>query len=139
MIFIIHMIDRIENKIAEIMRHYGFGECEARIIAILALQGKMRAKEIAEKIGYAYSTVVNTLNFLRRTGFVIKEKEKKVYVYSTNLDFVKIIEEDRKRLSSLLNSLKEEIIKAGENYKDKFSSFIFKIESALKYLDKEVC
>ena len=133
------MIKRIEDKVADIMRHYGFGDCEAAIMAVLAIQGKMRVKELAEKTGYAYSTVINALNFLRRTGFVTKEKEKKVCMYSTNLDFVKIIEEDRKRLSGLLNSLKEEIVKAEEKYKDKLSSLVFKIENALKYLNKEVC
>ncbi|MCD6222379.1 MAG: BlaI/MecI/CopY family transcriptional regulator [Thermoplasmata archaeon] len=133
------MINKIENKIAEIMRHYGFGDCEAAIMASLATHGKMKAKEIAEKTGYAYSTVINALNFLRRTGFVTKEKEKKLCVYSTNLDFVKIIEEDRKRLSALLKSLKDEIIKAEGKYKEKLSSLVFKIESALNYLDKGVC
>ncbi len=133
------MIKKIENKIAEIMRHYGFGDCESAIMAVLTTQGKMRAKELAEKTGYAYSTIINALNFLRRTGFVTKEKEKKRCIYSTNIDFVKIIEEDRKRLSGLLKSLKDEIARAEGKYKDKLSTLIFKIESALKYLDKEVC
>ena len=130
------MINKIENKIMEIMRHYGFGDSEAAIMAVLATNGKMTAKEIASKTGYAYSTIINALNFLRRTGFVHKEKKNRVCIYSTNLDFVRIIEEDRARLSSLLKSLKEDIKNAEGKYKDKMASLILKIENALNYLDK---
>ena len=124
----------------EIMRHYGFGDSEAAIMAVLAINGKLTAKEIAEKTGYAYSTVINALNFLKRTGFVLKEKKNRICIYSTNLDFVRIIQEDRARLSNLLNSLKEDIKNAEEKYKDKLTHLILKIENALKYLNKaEAC
>jgi len=134
------MINKIENRIMEIMRHYGFGDSEAAVMAILATHGKMTAKEIAKKTGYAYSTIINALNFLKRTGFVIKEKKNRICIYSTNLDFVRIIEEDRARLANLLKSLKDDIKDAEERYKGKLAHLILKIENALNYLNKsEVC
>lgn len=135
------MIKKIENKIAEIMKHYGLGDCEASIIATLSTHGEMTAKEIAEKTGYAYSTIVNSLNYLRRIGFVKKGKINRLCIYSTDLDFIKMIEEDRKKLSNLLDTLREEIKIIEDKYKDKLSNLVLKIENALKYLKKleEAC
>ncbi len=132
-------IKKIEDRVAEIMRHYGFGYSEAKILATLAINGKMKAKEIAEKTGYAYSTVINTLNFLRRTGFVVKEKEEgKACLYSANLDFIKMIEDDRRRLLDLFTNLKREVKNVEKKYHHKLSNLKLKIESALNYLSKEV-
>ena len=130
------MIKEVENRVAEVLKHYGLGDAEANIVAVLSTHGKMNAKEISKETGYAYSTVVNALNFLKRIGFIEKDKSNRICIYSANIDFIKIMENDRRRLSNLLNDLREEIKKVEGKYKYKLSNLISRVEATLKYLKK---
>ncbi len=130
------MIKKIEEGVANIMQHYGFGQAEAKIMASLAVNGEMSAKELAGYTGYAYSTVINVLNFLSRMGFIKKYKKGKLSIYSANIDFVRMMENERKRLINILNDLKKNINGVKNNYKKRLSNLIIKVEDLLEYMKK---
>lgn len=127
----------IENKIRSIFRHWKFGEIESNIMGVLLSSPRpLTAMEIANKIGYAYSTTVNSLNDLIRRGYVEKRRKERKYVYSADIDFVKIIEMEKKKLTHMLKELFEELRKM--DAKERFGRLLEKIRIAMKYLEKEV-
>ncbi len=128
------MIKKIENNVAAIMRHYGLGEAEARIVSILAARGDMNAKDVSARTGYAYSTVINSLNFLRRMGLVEKYKKGRLSYYSASIDFVEIMEDDRKRIMSMFHELKKDIEGLKEKYKKRLKKLVENVERSIKYM-----
>jgi len=142
MIFSIIMRDIINhetyNALKKVMIHWGFGDIEATIYALLVLKKKpMSAREIAEVVGYAYSSVVNALNQLRRHELVERDKSGKCYSYNAVIDFVKIIKNERRRVMKFLSEAKEAL----KNEKEDYTELIQHLEDGIKYLgmiDKEV-
>lgn len=125
----------ISRKLKKILKQWGFGEVEADIFAHLSTSDGLTAKEISDKIGYAYSTTINSLNNLIRMGYVERSKKERKFVYFANLDFVKIIEREISKTSNLLKELKNEICKLEDKYKSKLRELVLKIEHAIKYLE----
>ena len=126
---------KIERKLRNVLRHWGFGEIESAIFATLATSDGLTAQEISHSIGYAYSTTINSLNNLIRLGYVERMRGDKKFIYFANLDFVKIMERESKKISSLLRELFDEIHEIEDSYKDRLKKLKAKIEKAIKYLE----
>ncbi len=121
------------RTLKKVMAHWGLGDIEATIYALLAIKNTpMSAKEISQEIDYAYSSVVNALNHLRRHELVERDKKGKCYAYRAVIDFVKIITNERRRVIKFLTEARESL----ENKKDKYRELIKHIEDGLRYLGK---
>ncbi len=133
MIFIITMMDRkVYSGIHKVMMHWGFRETAASIYATLVVEDRpMSAKEIADKIGRAYSSVINELNILRRYGLVERRRVNRKCMYTGVIDLVEVIKNERRRV---LNFLKE--IKEGVSDRDKYKDIMENVEHAIEYLGK---
>ncbi len=128
------METRAFQSLKDVMIHWGFGDTEASIYALLALSpGSMTAKEIAEKIGRAYSSVVNELNKLIRHGMVTRSKGEKCYHYSAVIDVIKIIRNERRKVINLLTQVMEDLENVKDNSVDELKRHL---EEAIKYLGK---
>ncbi len=131
------MIDNINERIytalKKIMLHWGFTHIEASVYSLLLLKNEeMCAKEIAEKTKYAYSSVVNALNRLRRFQLVEREKKGKCYFYIPVTNIVEIIRNERKRVRNYLMELRDALREEGEKY----SELLRRVEEGIEYLGK---
>ncbi|RLF39057.1 MAG: hypothetical protein DRN21_04165 [Thermoplasmata archaeon] len=131
------MPERVRKKLREMFIHWGFGETEADISAILATRDGLTAREISDEVGCAYSTAINSLNQLRRMGYINRAKQNRKFVYSFSTDFVSLINRDAQKLIQGFRDLSREIHHAGENYRGKIAELKKKVEKALQYLEKE--
>ncbi len=119
------------NALKNVMMHWGFGHIEATIYSLLVLKKEsMTAREISKEIGYAYSSVVNALNHLRRYDLVERSKRGKCYSYRAVIDFVRIIANERRRAIKFL----EEAKKALEGERDEYEELWKHLEIGMKYL-----
>jgi len=130
------MIDIRENgaysALKKVMVHWGFGDIEADIYSLLVLSKKAKsAKEIADEIGYAYSSVVNGLNNLRRHYLVEREKNGRCYAYSANINIIQILKNERRLVISYLTEAKN-ALKTDEDYAD----IVKHLEEGIKHLGK---
>ncbi len=133
------MINLINSKayrsLRDVMIHWGFGHTGASIYALLALSSRpMTAKEIAEHVGRAYSSVINEINKLIRHGMVTRTKGEKCYEYSAVIDVIKIIKNKRKKVVDLLTHVKEGL----DAYDHSFEDFKKHLEEAIYYLNKMI-
>ena len=131
------MADKVRKKLREVLKRWGFGEIEADVFATLATKDNMTANEIAREVGCAYSTTINSLNALRRMGYVERSRKDRKFIYSANLDFVRIIDEEMGRISGLLKELKKELAELKGKYKEGLKELAFKVEKALKYIEEK--
>ena len=131
------MADKVRKKLREVLKRWGFGEIEADVFATLATKDNMTANEIAREVGCAYSTTINSLNALRRMGYVERSRKDRKFIYSANLDFVRIIDEEMSRISGLLKELKKELAELKGKYKEGLKELAFKVEKALKYIEEK--
>jgi len=121
------------NALRKVMVHWGFAEIEATIYSLLVLKKEpMTAREIAEEIGYAYSSVVNALNNLRRHELVEREKGRKCYSYRAVIDFIRIIKNERRRVRNFLTEAREAL----EDEKDDYSTLWEHLNEGIEYLGK---
>ncbi|NPA74808.1 MAG: TrmB family transcriptional regulator [Euryarchaeota archaeon] len=125
------------DALKKVMVHWGFSEIEATIYSHLLLKREsMTARELSEEIDYAYSSIVNALNQLKRHGMVEREKRGKCYSYSAVFDFVKIIKNERKYVRELLTRAMEDL-KGVEAYIEVLEHLKESVEYLGK-IDKEV-
>jgi len=114
------------------MIHWGFGDLESAIYALLVIKQKpMTAKEIANEIGYAYSSVVNALNQLIRHDMVERKKWGKCYTYSAVIDFIRIIKNERLKVKNFLTEAKIALEEEGE-----YNELLKHLEEGIEYLGK---
>jgi len=129
---------KVFTALRKVMLHWGFTHIEASVYSLLLLKKKaMSAREIAEEIGYAYTSVVNALNQLKRFQLVEREKRGKCYFYTPVNNIVEIIRNERRIVRSYLIEVREALKKGGEKY----SELLKYVEEGIKYLgkmDKEV-
>ncbi len=120
------------SALKKVMVHWGFGDIEADIYSLLVLSKRsMTAREIAEEIGYAYSSVVNGLNNLRRHYLVEREKNGRCYAYSANINIIQILKNERRLVISYLTEAKN-ALENDEDYED----IVEHLEEGIKYLGK---
>ncbi len=133
MIFIITMIDeKLYSGLHKVMLHWGFRETAASIYALLVMENRpMTAKEIADKIGRAYSSVINELNTLRRYGLVDRRRVDRKCIYTAVTDLVEIIKNERRRVMKFFKEIKE-----GIDDRDEYKKIIENVEKAIEYLGK---
>lgn len=131
------MPERVRKTLREMFVHWGFGETEADISAVLATRDGLTAREVSDEVGCAYSTAINSLNQLRRMGYVERIKHNRKFVYSFSGDFVNLINRDTQKLMRGFHDLSREIHHAGEHYREKIAELKKKVEKALRYLEKK--
>lgn len=128
--------DRNRQKAYEgmkrVMKQWGFGDACSSIYALLAVSGEaLTAREISEHVEYAYSSVINEINFLIREGLVERNRKGKKYVYTAVTDFLEIIRNERMRLMGMLEEMKDSL----KNLKGEHVDFLLNsIEESLRYL-----
>ena len=137
MIITINMRDlkkhRTYDSLRRVMIHWGFGDLESAIYALLVMNQKpMTAKEIANEIGYAYSSVVNALNQLRRHDMVERKKSGKCYTYSAVIDFIRIIKNERLKVKNFLTEAKMAL----EEENGEYAELLEHLEEGIRYLGK---
>ncbi len=125
----------IYNDMRKVMMHWGFGDACSSIYALLASTGKsMTAEEISAQIGYAYSSVINEVNYLMREGLVERSRESKKYAYTAVVDLLGIIRKERHRLMILLEEMRGALAPEKQG---RLEQLVKNINSSLEYL-KEV-
>ncbi|MEM2583549.1 MAG: helix-turn-helix domain-containing protein [Candidatus Thermoplasmatota archaeon] len=129
------MMKKIKEKLRRLLKYLGFEDIESEIFATLMTSDGLTAEEIANSIGYAYSTTVNSLNNLSRMGYIEKVRKERKFVYFPKIDFVKIIEQEMRKMSSMLKEIALEF-KDKISYRKKFSNLTQKIEEAIRYIEK---
>ncbi len=129
------MYDKIKKKLRKLLKHWGLGEAEADVFATLAMSDGLTAKDIANELGYAYSTTINCLNNLMRMGYVERDKKDRKFVYFANTNFVKFVDDEIKKIKTSLKEIAKEIYRGG--YKEKLRNLAIKIENAIKYLESK--
>ena len=128
------MVDRIRKKLCEILLHWGFGNIEADISATIATNKELTAQEISNEVGCAYSTTINSLNQLRRIGYINRSRHNRKYVYSFNADFISIISDNMQKLGQMLQDLSDEIHQARGKYKYRITDLALKVDNTLEFL-----
>ncbi len=126
---------KIKEKLVSLLKHWDFEDIESSIFATLMTSDALTAEEIANSIGYAYSTTINSLNKLIRMGYIEKIRKGRKFVYFPNMDFVKIIEAEMKKISSMLKEISSEF-KNKISYRKQFLNLAKKIEEAIKYIER---
>ena len=123
---------RAYEGMRRVMRHWGFGDACSSIYALLAISGEsLTAKEISEKVGYAYSSVINEINSLIREGLVERERKGRKYAYIAVTDFLEIIRKERRRLMGMLEETKDAL----KGFKEEsIESLTKSIDESLRYL-----
>ena len=130
-------IKGLMNDIKKIARHWGFGEIDSSIYAAIVISEKpLTAYEIAQKIGYAYSSTISGLNHLVRSGFLEKRRDGGKNVYIPTMDFVEIIKKERENIHSLLQQIASSIHALETTYKRKLGELLERTEKAIGYLEK---
>lgn len=129
------MMKKIEEKLKRLLKHWGFEDIESAIFATLMTSDGMTAEEIANSIGYAYSTTINSLNNLSRMGYIERVRRDRKFVYFPKIDFVKIINSEMGKISSMLREIASEF-RSKISYRKKFSKLAEKIEEAIKYIER---
>ncbi len=88
--------------------HWGFGETCSSIYALLFVSEEpLTAEEVADELGYAYSSMINELNKLRREFVITREREGRKYVYSSRRDVESILLREKEKTLSILNRMNE--------------------------------
>ena len=133
---LITMKDIIKNgaydALKKVVLHRGLNDIESEIYTLLVLsKTKMSAREIAESTGYAYSSVVNALNNLRRRYLVDRNKRTRCYEYGANADFVGMLRRERRQLIEYLTEARN-ALKDKKDYKD----LVEHIDECINYLGK---
>ncbi len=91
-----------------LMMHWGFGETCSSIYALLFVSEEpLTAKEVADELGYAYSSMINELNKLRRESVISRERKGRKYVYSSRRDVESILLREKEKTLSILNRMNE--------------------------------
>ena len=129
------MHDEIRKKLSEIFMYWGLGNIEAQISATISTKSGLTAQQISDEIGYAYSTTINSLNNLRRMGYVERTKKNRRFLYTFNVEFVEFIKKEIGKVSRILKDLSYEIQRFKGSYKDRLSDLTSKIEEALDFLE----
>ncbi|MCD6411064.1 MAG: transcriptional regulator [Thermoplasmata archaeon] len=122
---------RVFRALKKVMLHWGFTNIEATIYSLLLLENKtMSAIEIAKETGYAYSSVINALNGLKRFQLIEREKKGKCYYFTPVSNIVEIIRNERKAVRNYLIELRGALKEEGKKY----SELLRRVEEGIEYL-----
>ncbi len=100
--------ERLYRDTKRLLLHWGFGETCSSIYALLFVSEEpLTAEEVADELGYAYSSMVNELNKLRREGIITRERSGRKYVYTAQKRVDSILQKEKEKTLSILNSMKE--------------------------------
>ena len=106
---IINSINRsLYRETKALLMHWGFGETCSSIYALLFVSEEpLTADEVADELGYAYSSMINELNKLRRESVITRERKGRKYVYSARKEVDSILLRERERTLSILKRMKK--------------------------------
>ncbi len=118
---IINSINRsLYRETKRLMMHWGFGETCSSIYALLFIsEDSMTAKEVADELGYAYSSMINELNKLRREGVIIRERKGRKYAYAAVKSIDSILLKEKEKTLSILKMMGEHMKKHRDMLEEK--------------------
>jgi DNA-binding transcriptional regulator GbsR (MarR family) len=123
-------VERAVRRVKAMMMSWGFGEGCSFIYAVLSISRKpLSAEEIGEQTHYAYSSTINHLNTLIRTGLVERVRELRKNRYVANVNFVDLIKAEQDKIKGHLKQLGSDL----EGIKD-LEPLRKKVDRALAYL-----
>lgn len=130
-------IEDVEDNLKKVLKHWGFGEICASIYAFLALSDSpLTAMEIAEHIGYAYTTTINALNRSIDRGHIRKMRKDGKNVYYIDSDLSYIIKENLSRFLKILEETEKSIKKLDDRHRMKLDGVLRTVNDAIKFLKK---
>ncbi len=130
-------IKQVENNLKMVLRHWGFGEICSSIYATLAVSDRpLTAKEISERINYAYTTTINALNHSIGLRHIKKIRENGRNVYTIETDLSDIIRERLNYFLLLLEETENSIRKLDGNLKAKLRRVFRMIDNAKNFIKK---
>jgi predicted transcriptional regulator len=125
----------VERNIKDVLSHGGFDEIDASIYTALTLAGEpMTATEIADGIGYAYSTTINALNRLIRLGHVSKHRRGRRNIYYPATDLTGIIQAELHRFVSLLKQTAHSIQQLDEQ-RQRIDDVLDMVHRSIRFLE----
>ncbi|HEC89082.1 MAG: hypothetical protein DRN12_05560 [Thermoplasmata archaeon] len=130
-------IKQVENNLKMVLRHWGFGEICSSIYATLAVSDRpLTAREISERINYAYTTTINALNRSIGLRHIKKIRENGRNVYTIETDLSDIIRERLNYFLLLLEETEDSIRKLDGNLKAKLRGVFRMIDNAKNFIKK---
>jgi len=130
-------IKNVEYNIKQVLKHWGFGETCSSIYAALSLSSKpLTAKEIAKRIGYAYTTTINALNHSIGLGHVKKMRLGRKNVYYIDKDLADIIKEKLEYFLDTLEKTEESLRELEEKERKRLIGAIEIINNAITFLKR---
>jgi len=130
-------IKQVENNLKMVLKHWGFGEICSSIYATLAVSDRpLTAREISNRINYAYTTTINALNHAIGLRHIKKMRQGKRNVYTIDTNIDEIIKDRLKYFLELLENTKKSILQLDENYKARLKDSIGTISKAISFIKK---
>ena len=130
-------IKQVENNLKMVLKHWGFGEICSSIYATLALSDRpLTAREISERINYAYTTTINALNHSIGLRHIKKIREDGRNVYAIGTDLSEIIMERLNYFLLLLEETEESIKKLDNNLRDRLRGVFKMVDNAKNFIKK---
>ncbi len=112
--------ERLYRETKRLMMHWGFGETCSSIYALLFISEKsITAEEIADELGYAYSSMINELNKLRREGVITRERKGRKYAYAAIKSVDSILLKEKQKTLSILKMMSEQMKKHRDMLEEK--------------------
>ena len=103
--------------------------------AVLALSNEsLTAKELSDRIGYAYTTTINALNHSMGLGHIKKMRQGGRYVYYIDTDLADIVKEKSDQFLDILEKTENSIQQLDKNLKRKLKTSLKTVDDAIKFL-----
>jgi len=130
-------VKQVENNLKMVLKHWGFGEICSSIYATLAVSDKpLTAKEIADRINYAYTTTINALNHAIGLRHIRRMRHGRKNVYMIEADLADIVNERLNHFLKLLEDTEKSIRQLDKIYRDKLKRAFKTIDNAINFLKK---
>ena len=130
-------IKQVENNLKMVLKHWGFGEICSSIYATLAVSDRpLTAREISERINYAYTTTINALNHAIGLRHIRRIRQEGKNVYTIEADLADIVNERLSHFLKLLEDTEKSIRQLDKRYRDKLKRAFETIDNAINFLKK---
>ena len=128
-------VKEVQDNLKMVLKHWGFGEICSSMYAVLALSNEsLTAKELSDRIGYAYTTTINALNHSMGLGHIKKMRQGGRYVYYIDADLADIIKEKLDQFLDILEKTENSIQQLDKNLKRKLKTSLKTVDDAIKFL-----
>ena len=128
-------VKKVQDNLKMVLKHWGFGEICSSMYAVLALSNEsLTAKELSDRIGYAYTTTINALNHSMGLGHIKKMRQGGRYVYYIDADLADIVKEKLDQFLDILEKTENSIQQLDKNLKRKLKTSLKTVDDAIKFL-----